>query len=299
MDKYHERLLTEPFLGSAAIRSGVLTRAQLRHESWRRVLRDVYVHPDLEISPLIRAMAVSLLIPAGGVVSGRTAAWLHGGLAPLPTDPVEITLPRDMPMGPRADLRIRRALLDKQDTTTIAGLPVTTALRTAFDLARLRKPEHREELVDAVAALDALAHLRRFDCDELLAYATGHPGWRGMRLVSQAVGLVDAGAESPMETRLRLILVFGGLPRPVVQYKIHDRTGRFIARVDLAYPDLRIAIEYDGEDHRDRWADDIARQNQIIGTGWTLMRYAGRDVYRRPALIVAQVDAARCVALAA
>jgi very-short-patch-repair endonuclease len=299
VDQTHARLLAGPFLGSAAIRCGALTRAQLRNESWRRLLRDVYVHRDLEISPLVRASAVALVIPTGGVVSGRTAAWLYGGLAPLPTDPVEITLPRDIAMGPRTGLRIRHALLAEQDTTTIADLPVTTVERTAFDIARLRRPRHAKDLTEAVVALDALARLRRFDPTDLTKYAARHRGWRGVRLVAEAAGLVDPGAESPMETRLRLTLVLGGLPRPVSQHKIYDSVGRFVARVDLAYPDLRVAIEYDGEDHKDRWADDMVRQNRIIGAGWTLMRYTNGDVSRRPTTIVTQVDAARCAALAA
>jgi very-short-patch-repair endonuclease len=102
-----------------------------------------------------------------------------------------------------------------------------------------------------------------------------------------------------METRLRLTLVLGGLPRPVTQHRIYDHTGRFVARVDLAYPELRIAIEYDGENHKERWAEDMVRQNRIIGAGWTLMRYTNRDVVRRSKTVVAQVDAARCAALAA
>jgi very-short-patch-repair endonuclease len=72
-----------------------------------------------------------------------------------------------------------------------------------------------------------------------------------------------------------------------------------VARVDLAYPELRIAIEYDGENHKERWAEDMVRQNRIIGAGWTLMRYTNRDVVRRSKTVVAQVDAARCAALAA
>jgi len=292
MDSDLLRLSVRPFRGSVAVRAGLLTRKQLRGTQWLRLFQDVYVHRDVPLDLRIRVDAVSLLLPAGGVVSGRTAAWLYGGIMPRPTDPVELTLPRDTPLGPRSDLTIRRALLDEQDVTTVAGLPVTTALRTAFDLARLRKPRHQRQLIEAVVALDALAHAKRFDQDELLAYALGHPGWRGVRLVSEVVRLVDDGAESPMETRLRLVLVFGGLPRPVTQFEIRRRGGGFVARVDLAYPELKIAIEYDGEDHRDQWAEDIVRQNAIIGEGWTLMRYTKHDVFQAQTRILRQVGMA-------
>lgn len=176
---------------------------------------------------------------------------------------------------------------------------MTTVQRTAFDIARLRRPRSAVDLIEAVVALDALAHLRRFDPGELAEYAAKHPGWRGVRLVAEAAELVDPGTESPMETRLRMTLVIGGLPRPVTQHRIYDHAGRFVARVDLAYPDLRIAIEYDGENHKDRWAEDVVRQNRIIGAGWTLMRYTNKDVTGRSRTIVTQVEAARRAAIAA
>jgi very-short-patch-repair endonuclease len=154
-------------------------------------------------------------------------------------------------------------------------------------------------LIEAVVSLDALTRACGVNRDELLRYATAHPRWRGVRLVPEVVRLVDLGAESPMESRLRLILVLGGLPAPTSQYEIRDRIGNFVARVDLAYPSLRIAIEYDGEHHRERWAQDIVRQNQIIGLGWTILRYTSRDVYRRQALVLTEVTAARSSALAA
>jgi very-short-patch-repair endonuclease len=154
-------------------------------------------------------------------------------------------------------------------------------------------------LIQSVAAVDALAGQTRLDPAKLIKYATERRGWRGVRLVQEVADLTDAGAQSAPESRLRLTLIFGGLPRPVTQFVVRDRIGNFIARVDLAYPELRIAIEYDGEDHRDRWADDIVRQNRIIGAGWTLMRYAKGDLFGRPDAVVAQVRAARCTPRAA
>lgn len=291
--------MAQPFRGTDAIATGWLTPKQLRGHRWRRLLRDVYVDRSVSIDLAVRTRAISLILPANSVISGRTAAWLYGGLTPRSSDPIEITLPRDVPMGPRADLKIRRALLPASDIEHVADIPVTSPMRTAFDIARSRKPGRVEPLIQAVAAVDALAHETHLDPNELITYAAQHPRWRGVRLVQQVADLMDAGAESAPESRLRLALVFGGLPQPATQYVIRDRVGNFIARVDLAYPELRIAIEYDGEDHRDRWADDIVRQNRIIGAGWTLMRYAKGDLFGQPERILAQVSAARNTSLAA
>ncbi|HEX3812651.1 MAG TPA: DUF559 domain-containing protein [Mycobacteriales bacterium] len=279
-----------PFLGSAAVRDGRLTNKQLRGAQWRRLHRDVYIRADLPVDPVTRARAASLLVPLGSVLSGPTAASLHGGIPIDPDHPLEVTLPRDAPMGPRAGLHIRRALVPHSDISMIAGVAATTPLRTGFDLARRRRPRSRAELIESIVALDALAQVRRLNPDDLLAYAATHRGWRGVRLVPEVVRLTDPGAESPMETRLRLVLVLGGLPVPESQHTIRDGGGLFVARVDLAYPSLRIAIEYDGEQHRERWAQDIVRQNRIIGLGWTLMRYTSADVFRHPASIVSQVE---------
>ena len=78
-----------------------------------------------------------------------------------------------------------------------------------------------------------------------------------------------------METRLRLVIVDGGLPRPVAQFEVRDAAGRLIGRVDLAYPEWRIAIEYDGDHHRGRVAyrDDQRRANALRVAGWTVLRF--------------------------
>jgi hypothetical protein len=88
-----------------------------------------------------------------------------------------------------------------------------------------------------------------FDPDGLLAYRAAAPGARSCRVLDRVVALADRRSESVLETRLRLNLVLGGLPVPDVQYRVHDDYGFVLARVDLAYPSARLAIEYDGDTH--------------------------------------------------
>lgn len=92
-----------------------------------------------------------------------------------------------------------------------------------------------------------------------------------------------------METRLRMLLVLGGLPRPEVQASIRDDQGNFLGRPDLLYRDRRLAIEFDGGNHRDRLVEDNRRQNRIIGAGYRLLRFTATDVYRTPDSVVMQV----------
>ncbi|MBO0686900.1 MAG: DUF559 domain-containing protein, partial [Candidatus Dormibacteraeota bacterium] len=106
--------------------------------------------------------------------------------------------------------------------------------------------------------------------------------------------LAEPAAESPMETRLRLVLVLAGLPRPVAQVSLRDDTGEFLARPDLYYPQARLAIEYDGGTHRGSLTADNRRQNRLQRSGVRLLRYTAPDVYGRQDAIVAEVRALLC-----
>ena len=92
-----------------------------------------------------------------------------------------------------------------------------------------------------------------------------------------------------METRLRWTLLQSGLPKPEVQTRLHDASGRFVGRADLYYPKSRLVIEYDGQNHRDRLPKDNRRQNAIINAGFRVLRFTSAD---KPDAITALVRAA-------
>jgi hypothetical protein len=106
--------------------------------------------------------------------------------------------------------------------------------------------------------------------------------------------LCDGNAESPQESRLRLVLIAGGLPRPVCQHEVYDGSGAFVARLDLAYPDLKLAIEYEGDHHRGRevFQRDLRRINRLRALGWTVLRFGAADIYREPIRIIALIKIA-------
>ena len=166
------------------------------------------------------------------------------------------------------------------------GLPVTSPLRTVFDLSR------RLPLIEAVAAVDMALHRRLVDLVELRAYVGANPRCRGIAQARQATELAQAAAESPMESRLRMLLILAGLPRPEVQVPLHDERGRFIGRPDLYYRAHRIGLEFDGGTHRDSLVEDNRRQNRLLDAGCRLLRFTAADVYNHPDEIIAQVRAA-------
>jgi hypothetical protein len=260
-----------------------LTRFQLRSRNWRRLGRRTYVWAGLDADPLGRLAALHDRLPPGCVFSGLTAARLHGfaeeGTA------VELTVPHGVSVHARAGLHLKSAALDPRDVAARGRLPVTTPLRTCFDLARSLP------LVDAVAALDQALYREVVALADLRACFAGGQRHPGIAQARRVVELVEPGVESPMESRLRMVLVLGGLPRPQVQVELHDAGGRLLGRPDLLYLRARLAIEYDGDNHRERLVTDNRRQNRLQRAGYTLLRYTAPDVYGRSGAILDEVRA--------
>lgn len=253
----HE-LTRRPFLGTDVIARGLLTRRQLSTERWRRLLPDVYVWQGLEIDHWVRCAAAGLFLRGRGAISGRDAATLMGADILRPNAPIEVTVPRPTRFRTPEGLKVVRSPLPAGDTVAWAGIRLTSAGRTAFDLAR------RLDLREAVVGVDAMLAKGLLAKSDLAVSAGRRPGWPGVPQMRIVLLLCDAKAESPQESRLRLMLVAGDLPWPVTQYEVFD-AGRFVARLDLAYPDRRLGVEYDGDQHRSTVAfrNDVRRLNAL------------------------------------
>jgi hypothetical protein len=203
-----------PFVGSEALSRGVLKRHQLR-AGFRAVFPDVYIRKDDPLALRQRAAAAWLWSHRQGVVAGLTAAALHGSKWVPDDAPIELIWPNARP--PRGvqtyDMR-----LCAQEYRLLAGLPVTTPERTAFDLGR------QPPIGAAVARLDALARATGIASAAVADIAGRNRGARGLRQLERVLGLVDPGAQSPKETWLRLLLIRVGLPRPRTQIRCSAMT---------------------------------------------------------------------------
>ena len=266
----------------ACAESAGFSRQRLRGPNWRRVGCGTYVWAGIEPDPHSELDAIHRRLPPGSVFSGLTAARLHG-LDTEGTTAVEVTVPPGISARARPGIGIHSAALDPSAVTTCGPLPVTTPLRTCFDLAR------RLPLVGAVAVLDSALYRKLVTLHELREYAGQSNPVRGLPRARRVIELVEPGVESPMESRLRMILVLGGLPRPQVQVELRDRDGSFLARPDLLYQAARLAIEYDGATHRDNLVSDNRRQNRLQRAGYRLLRYTGPDVFSRSHEILEEV----------
>jgi very-short-patch-repair endonuclease len=256
------------FLGRAAVERGLLTRADLRSSAWQPVLRGIYADARRSVTHADRCAAVArYVLPPSGAIAGRSAVSLYGSpLGAAPNDPVEVVVPPSAMIGRRAGLRVHVVDLLDTDVTVRGGLRVTTGTRTCWDLAQWLAP------VEAVVLVDALAAARLVGVPELIAYAEQRAGSRGWRRLMRVATLADAGAESPPESKVRVRLVLAGLPKPVTQYVI-THNHRFVARVDLAWPQQRVAVEYDGLWHgsTDQFHADRRRLNGLAAAGWVVL----------------------------
>lgn len=274
-----------PFRGSQAVAAGLITRGRLAGPNWLRMLPDVYIEADAPLDHLTWCHAALLTAPPGTVLGYHSALGLYcRTLMPDPSAPVDLVVPDTKNLRKHPRRRAHWATLEDGDTWWFTGLPVTTPARTGFDLARGR------DLVESVVCLDALLNRQIVTMEEIAAYLP-HT-LTGSGRAARALSLASPLAESPMETRTRLTLVFAGLPTPQLQYQVRDAQG-FVARLDLAYPVRRVGIEYDGDHHRtpEVFRRDAVRANRLRLAGWTVLRFTSDDLLRHPDRMVDQVRA--------
>lgn len=277
-------LRTGPFTVPEARNLG-LTWRSLQTKTWQRLSRGQYASNQIPHDMELRLKAGQQRLPRQFAFSGRTAAWILG-LDLLPCDPIEATVPRGIAVRSRAGMKVRRAALVEGDVIQRRGFRLTNPLRTVTDLGSGR------DLVESVVAIDLALHAGLIDMDSLNRHIEKSGGAKGIRRLRRAVGLADSRSESPMESRLRVQLVCARLPAPELQVELHDRTGRFLGRADLYYPDVRLVVEFDGQNHKDRIAADLRRQNALLNAGYHVLRFTAADLHVG-GLAAAQVRRAR------
>jgi hypothetical protein len=276
-----------PFVGTEALRAGSLTERELRR-SCTRVYRNVYLRRGVELNADSRALAAWLWSGKQAVVAGNSAAALLGAKWVDALAPAELVSGRKRP--PPLIITRNETLL-AGEVVIVNGIPVTSPSRTAFDLGR------RPGRQTAVIRVDALARATGVTVEAVNAVLDVHRGARGVNQLRRVLPLVDAGAESPQETRTRLLVIAAGLPRPQTQIEVLNDWGRVLARIDMGWPEVKVGIEYDGSQH---WTDSRVRTNDIDRTvelqrrGWILIRVSADLLRYRPDVVISRVrDALR------
>lgn len=201
----HSRVdLRLPFRGSVAVAAGVLSRAVLQGPRFRRLFPDVYVRADVEVDLALRSLGAAALVGDRGVLGGYSAAELLGASCGPPDAPAEVIVPGRRRALPGLVVRVEEVIAAER--WSVGATAVTSPVRTALDLAC------RGSLVEAVVAVDALAHRFGFPPRRIIRCAYDHFGKRGAARLPRVVELAHHGAESPMGSRIRLAIVLSGLP---------------------------------------------------------------------------------------
>lgn len=274
--------MREPFIGSEAIAAGVLTKSQLATRC-SRLFPDVYIARGVDVSAKLRANAGWLWTGRRGVVAGLSASALHG--SEWVDDGRAVDLIHDNRRGPPGT-QVHGDRIEGDEIVAVADMPVTTPVRTALDLGCWYPT------IPAVAAIDALARATDLKAPDLEMLALRYVGRRGIARARVAADLFDAGAQSPKESWLRVILVQAGFPKPRTQIPVCDEFGEAFAYLDMGWENVKVAAEYDGEQHRTdrrRYRWDIRRMEKIERQGWTDIRVVAGD---QPAEIIRRVAAA-------
>ena len=270
--------MTDPFLGSEALTAGVLTPYELRSR-YVAVHKDVYLPRDAALTAMLRAKACWLRSRRRGILAGYSASALHGAKWIDPTLPAAII---DTNRHTVAGVQTWEERIDVDEIEILADMRVTTPARTALDLAR------RLPLGVAVAAVDALTQATEVKMADIELLVDRYSGRRGGRAARAALALVDGGAQSPKETWLRLLLMRAGFPRPQTQIVVRNEWGWREAYLDMGWEDIKVAVEYDGDQHRSdrrQYVKDIRRLEMLDRYGWLVVRVVAEehpdDVIRR------------------
>lgn len=271
-----------PFIGSEAVAAGALTPYELRTR-FRAIHRDVYIAHGVELTAVVRAQAAWLWSRRRGVVAGNSASALHGARWVDANRHAELIYEnRHVPPA----IRTWSDRIEDDEAMSVGSVKVTNPARTALDLA-CRYPIDR-----AVAAIDALARATDLKMGDVELLADRYKGRRGIRRARVALTLVDAGAESPRESWLRLILLRAGFPAPQTQIPVYDEYGQLVAVLDMGWEQLKLAVEYDGDHHwtdRRQFKKDIRRAEALIELGWSNVRVTAEDTEGG---VIARVSAA-------
>lgn len=264
-----------PFTRADAIAAGV-TPKMLRGSRFRRIFRGVYIAADTELTPLVRTQAALAVHPNSAFASHISAA--HVFRLPVPdVSDVHVSV-RDA-----KDRRAHPGIVPHvvgSETTVVdhRGVRVANLFTTFVQLASML------DLVELVVAGDAMVRTYRVRPAQLINACVDRAD-PSAAAAACAARLVREGVDSPMETRLRLLIVLAGLPEPQVNFKIRDAEGEVLRRLDLSYPEQRLIVEYDGRQHAEvtaQWEGDLDRREQFDDSGWKILVVTARGIYKEP-----------------
>lgn len=245
---------SRPFTRAEALAAGI-EPSKAPAGRFTRIFNRVYIGADVPLTPVVRAQAALKLFGPGGFASHVSAARVYAVPVPaIPDEHVTVTDPRER----------------RRPAGVVPHVNPTPEVRT-----------HKGVCVSAPAQMFV----------ELVAWCEASAD-AGARAARRAAAYVRERVDSPMETRLRMLLLLAGLPEPLVNITVTDAAGTPVRRYDLCWPAVRVIVEYDGRHHierEDSWEADLARREAIDEDGWRILVVTSRGIYREPERTVSRV----------
>lgn len=236
----------------------------------------MYISAEVPPSPLHRVEAAVILHPSGAFASHVSAARVYDVPVPHFSDEhVSVFSEKD---------RRRRTEIQSHVAPPSTAVGRYRGIRVSMPSTMFVELASMLSLVDLVIVGDALVRRRAFTPAELVS-ACRESSDRHAAAALRAAEMVRDGVDSPMETRLRLLIVLAGLPEPTVDFRVHDSFGKVIRRFDLSYPDLRLIVEYDGRQHADdpeQYESDIYRREDLDRWKWRSVVVTAKGIFQRP-----------------
>ncbi|BBZ77589.1 hypothetical protein MANY_29260 [Mycolicibacterium anyangense] len=265
-------------MASEALAAG-MTRREL-NRGYTKLHRNVYVRNPADLSAADRAVAAWMWSGRRATVAGVSAAALLGVRWMPDRSPAELVRAQyRRPPG----IVVHSGAVRDDELCRVRGISCTTAARTAYDLGR------RSSFTLGLIRVDAVLAATRVTVADIATIARRNPGARHIRRLRHILDIADGGAESPQESRVRLLLISSGLPRPVTQIPIRNAAGRIVRRIDMGWPEWKVGVEYDGAQH---WTDpgqhagDIDRLEFFADLGWRMVRVSANHLRYQPENIV-------------
>lgn len=272
-----------------------IPRSQVTGRGFERAAYGLYALAGLDVSSVDARIAIAARrLPRGFVIGGWAAARLHewrarrtsdhlvvfDGQLPEMDPQARVNLPILVCGGPSRRRRpspgtvLFRSHLPDDEVTAVRGVPTTTALRTALDLARLWPT------TPAVVALDRLRALGVVAASDLAEMVAQRRSFQGIEAARRALALSADGVESPRESMMRLLWLEAGLPQPLCNPTVQRSSGGFLGRLDLLDATAGLAAEYDGDHHAGaaRRRDDAVRQEALEDAGLVVIRANDPDI---------------------
>jgi hypothetical protein len=271
----------QPFTRAQGLAAG-LTRRQLAGPGFRQLLHGIHVAATVPWTPELRTAAALVPFGDGAFASHCSAARVHD--APVPGCPSE-----HVTVGAPAERRTRAGIVChvREDAVVrqVRGIAVTDLAELFVELAA------ELDLVDLVVVGDWMLRRKGMTTGRLAA-AVRRSGGRVGRHARLALGYVRPRVDSPMETRLRMLLVLAGVPEPRINLEVRASDGELLRRYDLCWPEVKVIVEYNGRVHdedREQRSKDIDRSDAVADDGWRLLVVIADGVYGHPGRTVDRV----------